>query len=577
MNNTNIDIDILNNKINDEYIIFNYNVLKNDLEKALHIVKEYIIDNSLMIVGGMAIDLSLRVKDDKLYDEKYQIPDYDIIDPNNVLHANNIGTILCNNNFQNIAIIPALHKTTVRVQISGYTLFDATFNPEYIYNKIPYIIYNNMKFIHPIYQKIDQFMSLSFLFDLTGIQYNIKHRLVKDKERKELLNRYYNLTCDVDISTCLKQNTLDHCLKGIDYMCIQPLIKDLKKNIIKIDLSIFNNKYIHKLNINNADTIIFNENNISENHLYNFIQKTDNFYNDNIYYSIDCDITYHGELAYNLIYYSYNNMIKTIKSNDFLNNEDNIYITNMEKNINIKPNLILKDNILYIEHYDSLPLVFINNNNKIQEIVNNIKHEYGLKNIKNYENIAHKIPNYTSGIIDINNINYDIQIFDLYGRMLSSNLLEIEKNIFNIANYNYILSYFLFSYYYHDIDEKKQLYKSYYLSLLNIIKISEYLYTTYSKQIDILNINTSWFKYSINTLGFTNVSENYFYFIKNFNYLVINNKNLDNLPPKNYIGFPDCIIQKEFDEKNSSYYNTYQHELNTTNFANELKELLQQY
>jgi hypothetical protein len=99
MNNTNIDIDILNNKINDEYIIFNYNVLKNDLEKALHIVKEYIIDNSLMIVGGMAIDLSLRVKDDKLYDEKYQIPDYDIIDPNNVLHANNIGTILCNNNF----------------------------------------------------------------------------------------------------------------------------------------------------------------------------------------------------------------------------------------------------------------------------------------------------------------------------------------------------------------------------------------------------------------------------------------------------------------------------------------------
>ena len=28
----------------------------------------------------MAIDLSLRIKNDKLYDEKYQIPDYDIID-----------------------------------------------------------------------------------------------------------------------------------------------------------------------------------------------------------------------------------------------------------------------------------------------------------------------------------------------------------------------------------------------------------------------------------------------------------------------------------------------------------------
>ena len=576
MNDSNLEINILENNINDEYIYFNHNFLKNDLENALNIVKEYIIDHDLMVVGGMAIDLALRVKDDNLYDERYQIPDYDIIDPDNVLHANNIGTILCNNKLSNIAIIPALHKTTVRVQMSGYTLFDATFVPKYAYTKIPYLYYKNLKFIHPIYQKIDQFISLSFLFDLTGIQYNIQHRLVKDVKRKNLLNNYYNLTCDVDISTCLKQNTLDHCLKGIDYMCIEPLIKDLKKSKINLNLSKLNNTYINKLKIYNKHDIIFDKTNISKDIVYNFIQNN-NIYNDNVYYSIDCDITYHGELAYNLIYYSYNNMIKTIKSNDLLNNEDNTYITNMEKNINIKPNITIKDNILSTEHYDSLPLVFINNNNKIQEIVNNIKHEYGLKNIKNYENIAHKIPNYTSGIINIDNINYDIQIFDLYGRMLSSNILEIEKNIFNIANYNYILSYFLFNYYYHDIDEKKQLYKSYYLSLLNIRKISEYLYNTYSKQIDILNINTSWFKYSINTLGFTNSSENYFYFIKNFNYLVINNKNLDDLPPKNYIGFPDCIIQKEFDEKKSSYYNTYQHELNTINFANELKELLQQY
>ena len=165
MNGSNLEMNILDKNIDDEYIYFNHNFLKHELENALNVVKEYIIDNDLMVVGGMAIDLALRVKDDNLYDENYQIPDYDIIDPNNVLHANNIGTILCNNKLTNIAVIPALHKTTVRVQMSGYTLFDATFTPEYIYNTISFLRYKNIKFIHPIYQKIDQFMSLSFLFD----------------------------------------------------------------------------------------------------------------------------------------------------------------------------------------------------------------------------------------------------------------------------------------------------------------------------------------------------------------------------------------------------------------------------
>lgn len=579
MNTSNLEMNILDKNIDDEYIYFNHNFLKHELENALNTVKEYIIDNDLMVVGGMAIDLALRVKDDNLYDENFQIPDYDIIDPDNVLHANNIGTILCNNKLTNIAVIPALHKTTVRVQMSGYTLFDATFTPEYIYNKIPYLHYKNIKFIDPIYQKIDQFMSLSFLFDLTGAQYNIQHRLVKDIKRKELLNTYYNLSCDIDISTCLKKNTLEYCLKDINYMCIQPIIKDLKKSKINLNLSLLNNTYINKLKIQNKENIIFDNTNISKDILHSFIQNNNNIYNDDIFYSIDCDITYHGELAYNLIYHAYKNMIKTIKSNELLNNDDNIYITNIEKNINIITDITIKDNILIIEHYDDLPLVFINNNNKIPDILNNIKKDYTIKNIKSYETIAHKIPNYTSGIIDIDNKSYDIQFFDLYGRMLSSNILEIEQNIFNIANYNYILSYFLFNYYYNDNNnnEKKQLYKSYYLSLLNIIKISDYLYNTYSKEINLLNINTSWFKYSINTLGFSNISENYYYFIKNFNYIVLNNKNLDDLPPKNYIGFPDCIIQKEFNERNSSYYNKFHNELKSTNYADELKELLQQY
>lgn len=558
------ELNILDGYISDEFIIFQHNFMKNDLKKALQLVKEYIIDNDLMIVGGMAIDLALRVKDDNLYDEKYNIADYDIVDPNNIEHSNKIGTILCNNNFGNIAIIPALHKTTVRVQMLGYTLFDATFIPEYIYNTIPVLKHKDMKFIHPIYQKIDQFTSLSFLFDLTGPQYNIQHRLIKDKKRKELLNQYYNLECQ-------EHNT---------ELCSQ----DKKTRIynissLSINLNSFNNKIINKIKINNKENVLYEENDISEETLFKFINTnmTTSIYSDNVFYSIDCDITYHGCMGYNLIYHSYQNMIKLLLTKDILNKDDKEYINLMEKNIEIKPNVDKKGDILSMDYYDIMPIVIINNNNNIDKIIKNIQKNYTFHNIKNYENIAHKIPNFTSGVVDIDDKKYDIQIFDLYGKILASNLIEIDTNIFNVANYNYILSYFLFSYYNEEEEIKKQLYKSYYLSLLNIIKISEYLYDLYSEKIDSYKINTSWFKLSINTLGFKNYSENYYYFVKNFINVSTTNKNLDDLPPKNYIGFPDCIIKKEFDSEKSPFYNKFHKEIQNTNFADELNNLLHKF
>jgi hypothetical protein len=55
------------------------------------------------------------------------------------------------------------------------------------------------------------------------------------------------------------------------------------------------------------------------------------------------------------------------------------------------------------------------------------------------------------------------------------------------------------------------------------------------------------------------------------------NKNLDDLPPKNYIGFPDCIIKKEFDSENSPFYNKFHKEIKNTNFADELYDLLHKF
>jgi len=149
-------MNILSDKhITDEYILYEYNIYKDEITKCLNIVKDYILEHELLLVGGMAIDFALKAQKDFLYDPKYQIADYDIIDPNNVDHANKLGSIICNLNIKNLSIIPALHKTTMRIQLHGYTLLDATYVPEYIYNKIPSMSFDKFKFIHPIYQKID--------------------------------------------------------------------------------------------------------------------------------------------------------------------------------------------------------------------------------------------------------------------------------------------------------------------------------------------------------------------------------------------------------------------------------------
>ena len=550
MDNANDNINILDKNVNDEYIMFQHNFMKNDLIRGLQIVEDYIIDNDLMLVGGMAIDLALRVKNDKLYDDIYNIADYDIISPENVIHANKIGSILCDNQFKNISIIPAIHKTTVRVQMSGYTLFDATFVPSYIYNKIPHMQYKNINFIDPIFQKIDQFISLSFLFDLTGAQYNIQHRMTKDDERKKLLNEYYNLKYD---NSSIK----------------------LKNNLLSLDLNIFNNTNINKILIKDLDNVLCDKSDIETVDLYNNIKKNDIDMN-NSYYSINCDITYHGAIAYNLIYYMYINMIKTLESNNVLDNSDNDYINDTNTKINMKPDVKIDNNISF-NHYAEIPIILINNNDNIDLIIENIKKTNNISDIKKLENIAHKIPNRVSSNIQIDDLNYNLQIYDLYGKLLSTNIIEINSKLFHIANYNYILSYFLFYYYYSDDNDIKNLYKSYYLSLINIIKCSKYLFNKYTTDMNKYNINTSWFRYSINTLGFENCSENYYYFVKNFNYLVLNNKNLTELPPKNYIGYPNCAITKTFDDSKSPYYNKFENEIIDTNFSQDLKIQLDQF
>lgn len=536
-------INILNPNITDEYIIYQHNFMKDKLNLALSIVKQYIFDNKLLIVGGMSIDFALKINNSTLYNDEYQIPDFDIMSPDNVYHANKIGTILCSNKFENVNVVPAIHHTTVRVQLLGFTVFDSTYIPEYIYNKIPYLIYNDFKFIHPYFQKINQLLSLSFLFNVTGPEYNITHRFKKDIDRFNLLDKYYNVINDIDTKES------------------KTIIDNYKKKIL--DLNLITSQY--EINIIQKHKASVHSDNIIINNL-------DIELNDNISFNINTDICYHGIIAYNLIYQKYKNIFNKLNNSIKFNNNDLKYIDNLKQYILIDNNIeISEDNVLNIELYEDFPITFVNNNNNIDKIIEKLKKNSNDINKKN--NVMEYIPKHV--LCNLGEVQY-LEIYDLFGSLLSVNIIEFNNNKYLIANYNYILVYFLTKYYLNDDINQKQIYLLYYISLKNIIQIMQYIYNNYENEFnEIEPFYNSVFNYSINTLGINNYPSNYLYFIKNFNYLVYNKKNLTDLPSKNYIKYPDCEIKKTFDlEKSSLYDIELNNNIKDTNYSLELNELL---
>jgi len=532
-------INLINNDdITDEYILYEYNYLKNDIVKAINIVKNYIIENNLVIVGGTAIDYALRLQNDKIYNEEYQIPDFDIISPENVEHANNIGTILCNEKFTNVSIIPAIHNTTVRVKLLGFTVFDSTFIPKYLYNKIPKRKYKNFQIIDPIYQKINQYLSMSFLFKNNGMNYNISDRLFKDYQRFNKIDTYYNLYDNIEPDNINK----------IKYKTISLNI-DINKNL-EIDIYKNNSK-------------INNDNNKNINLLLN---------DSEIFAEIQNDVCFHGVIAYNIIYKEFNSLYNNIKSIIQFTSDDKLFIEGKLKYLLIKPDIEIMNNKINLQIIENMPLIIINCNNNIKNIYNNIKNSNtNISILKNMDNIIDIIPK--RAVCNLNN-NIPIEIYDLYSDLLSINVINNNNIPIIISNYIYNLSYFLFNYYYSEDSNIKLQYLYYYISLKSIVEIINYININYNKILSkFITYENSIYSLSINTLGKINYSNNYYYFIKNYKYLVHNNANLNVLPPKNYLDFPKCDITKIFEKKNSLYYKDEILEIDNTNDFDEINEL----
>ncbi len=163
---------------------------RNQILQALDVVKKYIVKKGLILTGGMAIDMAMRKKGSKLYEDD-SLPDYDFYSPNFQNDAYALGKTLCKMKLTNISIIKATHPTTMKVRVNFETVADITYIPKDIYENMPTMKNKDgIKFEHPHFKMVNQHRALSYPYG--GMPRPvILQRFGKDMERYELLYDLY--------------------------------------------------------------------------------------------------------------------------------------------------------------------------------------------------------------------------------------------------------------------------------------------------------------------------------------------------------------------------------------------------
>lgn len=177
-----------------DIVLYQLNYYKPLIDRAIKLTEEYVSKHKLILTGGMAIDLALRLKGQSIYAED-ALPDYDIISDENLNHANALAEVLCKEGLPDINVINAAHVTTVRVRMKRVVLLDATYIPHQRFKQIPFLDVGHFRVVHPHYQFIDQRLSLSKLLMDTGASLNVFNRLAKDMKRNALLRSVYPIEC----------------------------------------------------------------------------------------------------------------------------------------------------------------------------------------------------------------------------------------------------------------------------------------------------------------------------------------------------------------------------------------------
>jgi hypothetical protein len=159
------------------------------IDRALELVRQFIIKHDLILFGGLAIDYALRVKGSRIYPDD-QRPDFDFLSTRSVDHAYELADLLQRAGFSGVGAIRAIHVQTMRVRTDFIYVADIGFVPESVFDRLPTFEFQGMRVIHPDFQRMD--MHLAFCYPLNGPpREDVFHRWRKDLHRFNLFDQFY--------------------------------------------------------------------------------------------------------------------------------------------------------------------------------------------------------------------------------------------------------------------------------------------------------------------------------------------------------------------------------------------------
>jgi hypothetical protein len=212
-----------------------------DIERALEIVRSFIIEKKLIVYGGMAIDIALKKAGHEGIYKEDAIPDYDFMSPNFYEDSNELAVILHKSGFNNVGAINGAHLTTRRVRVNFNPVGDLSYIPKEIYDKVPTIEHKRMRFVHPNFQRMDLHHAFNFPYENPPMEVML-HRIKKDLQRFKLLDEYYPI--EQDQPTGIKKQTIElpkklfdaAVLGGVEAYAViyQKFIDTIKSKKIKI-------------------------------------------------------------------------------------------------------------------------------------------------------------------------------------------------------------------------------------------------------------------------------------------------------------------------------------------------------
>jgi hypothetical protein len=159
------------------------------VDRALEIVRKFIVARGLILFGGLAIDYALRREGSRIYPDD-QRPDFDFLSMRSVDDAYDLADLLQKAGFESVGAVRAIHVQTMKVRTDYIWVADIGYAPPDVFARIPTFDYQGMRVVHPDYQRMD--MHLAFCFPFNGPpREDVFHRWRKDLKRFNLFEKHY--------------------------------------------------------------------------------------------------------------------------------------------------------------------------------------------------------------------------------------------------------------------------------------------------------------------------------------------------------------------------------------------------